>query len=72
VALSKVDAVPAGRLARIKTKLAKAAGATPLYLSAVSGEGVEAALRLLAREIDAAKAPDPHRVPAVEAGPWRP
>jgi GTP-binding protein len=72
VALSKIDAVPAERLAKIKTKLAKAAGTTPVLLSAVSGEGVEAALRLLAREIDAARTPDPNHVPAAEEEPWRP
>ena len=45
VALSKADALtPAARTAKAKA-LAKAAGRKPLILSAVSGEGVEQALK---------------------------
>jgi len=40
---------------------AKAAGKKPLLLSAVSGEGIEAALRVLTREIAAAGSADPTR-----------
>jgi GTP-binding protein len=72
VALSKADALEPERLAKLKAKLAKAAGVAPIVLSAVSGEGVEAALRMLAREIAAAAQPDPNRVPAAEEEPWRP
>jgi GTP-binding protein len=72
VALSKADAMDPGQLAKLKTKLAKAAGVAPIVLSAVSGEGVETALRMLAREIAAAGTPDPNRVPAAETEPWRP
>ena len=52
--------------------LAKAAGRTPLVLSAVSGEGVEQALQMLAREIAAAKSADPNEVPAEKEEAWRP
>jgi len=72
VALSKVDALdPALRRKRLKA-LGKAAGATPLELSAASREGVEAALRLLARAIDGAEEPDPNVLPAEPAERWRP
>ena len=72
VALSKIDALPPAEVAKRQKKLAKAAGRTPILLSAVSGEGVEAALRLLAREIAAAATPDPNDVPAETVEAWRP
>jgi GTP-binding protein len=72
VALSKADALsPEERAAKAKS-LARAAGRKPLVLSAVSGEGVAEALRLLAREIAAAKTADPNQVPAEEEEAWRP
>jgi GTP-binding protein len=72
VALSKIDALPEAERAKAAKKLAKAAGKQPLLLSAVSGEGVEAALRGLAREIAAAGSADPNAVPAEKEEAWRP
>jgi len=72
VALSKIDALPEAERAKAARKLAKAAGKKPLLLSAVSGEGVEAALRILTREIAAAGSADPNAVPADEEEAWRP
>jgi GTP-binding protein len=72
VALSKIDALPEAERAKAAKKLAKAAGKKPLLLSAVSGEGVEAALRILTREIAAAGSADPNAVPADEEEAWRP
>src|SRR5262249_54904665 len=72
VALSKIDALGETERTKAAKKLAKAAGKKPLLLSAVSGEGVEAALRVLARKIDAAAAADPNAVPAEKEEAWRP
>jgi GTPase len=56
VALSKIDTLtPADQKKKLKA-LAKASGRTPLALSAVSREGIEAALRGLLKTIDADKA----------------
>ena len=72
VALSKADALtPEARTAKAKA-LAKAAGRKPLILSAVSGEGMEQALQMLAREIAAAAQADPNEVPAEPEEAWRP
>jgi GTP-binding protein len=72
VALSKADALtPEDRKKKAKA-LARAAGRPPLVLSAVSGEGVEQALNMLAREIAAAAAADPNQVPAEPEEEWRP
>jgi GTPase len=51
VALSKADAVPKGEMKKKLRALKKAAGATPLVVSAASGEGVKEALRALAAEV---------------------
>ena len=72
VALSKADALSKKERKKAKAALAKAAGAEPLVVSAASGEGVEAVLRLLARAIGGAKSADPNRVPADAAEEWRP
>jgi GTP-binding protein len=72
VALSKIDALSPAEVAKRQKKLAKAAGRPPLLLSAVSGEGVETALRMLAREIAAAETPDPNGVPSDKVEAWRP
>ncbi|HET7717380.1 MAG TPA: GTPase ObgE [Bauldia sp.] len=72
VALSKADALtPQARAEKAKV-LAKAAGRKPLILSAVSGEGVDQALQMLAREIAAAATEDPNAVPAEKEKEWRP
>ena len=72
VALSKADALDDKAREKAARKLAKAAGRKPLILSAVSGEGVEEALRLLQREIAVARAADPNAVPAEKPEAWRP
>jgi GTPase len=72
VALSKIDALAPTEVAKRQKKLAKAAGRTPILLSAVSREGIENALRLLAREIDAAGTPDPNALPVEKASLWQP
>ena len=58
VALSKVDAVDAKTAEAVQKKLKRAAGTKPLLLSAVSGAGVETALRAIAEEVIAAKRAD--------------
>ncbi len=52
VALNKIDAIPRAVLARKKASLEKASGARVFLLSGVTGEGVDAVLRALAREIE--------------------
>ena len=66
VAISKADAVPADVAEKLKRALKRAAGTTPLVVSAATGAGVDKALRALAGEIAAAKAP------AEPDTPWRP
>jgi GTP-binding protein len=72
VALSKIDALSESERVKAAKRLTKAAGQKPLLLSAVSGEGVAAALRVLARDIAAAGSPDPNAVPAEKEEAWRP
>jgi GTP-binding protein len=72
VALSKIDALTPEERKSAKAKLAKAAGRQPLFLSSASGEGVEQALSMMARDIQAAKTADPNGVPAEPAAAWRP
>jgi GTP-binding protein len=62
VALSKIDAVTPEVLASAKRKLARAAGRTPLVLSAASGVGVRETLSALLHLVDANRA-----APATEA-----
>ena len=72
VALSKADALAPEEIEKKKKALARAAGKTPLVLSAASGAGVEAALRLLWRIIDEGRTSDPNDVPAPKAEGWTP
>jgi GTP-binding protein len=72
VALSKIDALPKDEVAKRRKRIAAAAGQTPILLSAVSGEGVDTALRLIASAIDSAVKPDPNAVPTEPAAAWRP
>src|SRR3954453_10672694 len=69
VALSKVDALDPDTLKQQTARLKRAAKRTPVALSAVSGEGVQEALRAVMRVIEgertAEKAPEP-------AEKWRP
>jgi GTP-binding protein len=55
VALSQVDTLDAEARKKKVQSLRRAAGRAPLLLSAVSGEGVETALRALMSEIEAAQ-----------------
>ena len=71
LAISKADAIPADRADKLKRALKRAAGTTPLIVSAASGAGVDTVLRALAGEIAAAKTPA-DAVPAEPAAPWRP
>ena len=70
VAISKADAVPDETFDKLKRALKRAAGTTPLVVSAVARTGVDTVLRALAGEIAAAKAPP--SAPAKPAAPWRP
>jgi GTP-binding protein len=70
VALSKADAVPEKEMAKKVKAVAKVAGAKPLVLSAVSGQGMQDALRQLAKEVvrTRSKGKEPKR----EVAGWRP
>jgi len=70
VALSKADAVPEKEMAKKAKQVAKVAGAKPLVLSAVSGQGMQDALRQLAKEVvrSRIKGKEPKR----EVAGWRP
>jgi GTPase len=68
VALSKADAVEAGRLAEVRGALEAATGEAVMALSSASGAGVTEALRAMRRRIEARGA----REVAVEDAPWRP
>jgi GTP-binding protein len=56
VALNKTDAISAADLAAAKRKLARAAGKTPLVLSAATGTGVRETLAALLHIVDAKRA----------------
>jgi GTP-binding protein len=70
VALSKADAVPEKEMAKKAKAVAKVAGAKPLVLSAVSGQGMQDALRQLAKDVvrSRSKGKEPKR----EIAGWRP
>ncbi|MCB1468067.1 MAG: GTPase ObgE, partial [Rhizobiaceae bacterium] len=55
VALSQVDTLDADARKKKLASLKRAAGGSPILLSAVSGEGVEQALRALMRVIEEAR-----------------
>ena len=71
VALSKADAVPEDRIDTLKRALKRAAGTTPLVVSAATGAGVETVLRALSAKIAGARTPV-DTVPSEPAAPWRP
>jgi GTP-binding protein len=73
VALSKADAVPKDEMRKKARALKKAAGVTPLIVSAASGEGVTEVLRALVPEIKAMRG-DAKKPSKAAAGPtgWRP
>ena len=70
VALSKADAVPEKEMAKKAKAVAKVAGSKPLVLSAVSGQGMQDALRAIAKEVvrSRTKGKEPKR----EVAGWRP
>jgi GTP-binding protein len=70
VALSKIDAVPATELKRKAKALAKLTPTKPLLLSAVSGEGVQEALRRIAEVVREARAD--RETPVRSEAEWRP
>ena len=70
VALSKADALDAAAVAVKLKALAKAAGREAMAVSAVSGAGVDAVLRALAKRV-AESVPERKSRPATE-GAWRP
>src|SRR4029453_5450345 len=52
VALSQIDTLDAAARKKKAAALKRAAGRAPILLSAVSGEGIEAALRALGKEVE--------------------
>jgi GTP-binding protein len=54
IALSQVDTLDAAARKKKAAALKRAAGRAPILLSAVSGEGIEATLRALVKELEAA------------------
>src|ERR1700688_3196520 len=71
VALNKIDAVTADELKKQKDRLKRAAKRTPLLISGVTGEGVEAALRALVEVIGEAPVSVKAKG-AAQAEPWAP
>jgi GTPase len=71
LALSKIDAVAPDELKKKMRMLQKASGAKPLELSAVSGEGVQPALRRLAAAVVDARQEREQSPREAKAG-WRP
>jgi GTP-binding protein len=70
LALNKIDALEPKDVTKLAKKLAKKAGVEPMLLSGAGGQGVQAVLERLAREIDD-DAPGPD--PAEESEePWSP
>jgi GTPase len=71
VALSKADAVPPDELNRKAKSVAKIAGAKPLVLSAVTGDGMKPALRQVAAVVKAARVKR-NAPPAPREAGWHP
>ncbi|MEN5081663.1 GTPase ObgE [Bosea sp. TWI1241] len=71
VALSKVDALTPEVRKEQMARLKRAAGRTPIALSAASGEGVEAALRAVLAIVEEARAEDAQAAAPAETG-WHP
>jgi GTP-binding protein len=72
VALSKADALDPALRKTQRERLRRAAGKTPLVLSAHSGEGVQAALRALAAIIGEARIEAPAEPTEPTEAPWAP
>ncbi|MFG1417504.1 GTPase ObgE [Xanthobacter sp. V0B-10] len=69
VALSKIDALSPELLKQQKERLRRAAGKTPLLLSAQSGQGVQEALRALLSIVEGARGEEKEAEPRE---PWQP
>ena len=72
VALNKIDAVPKAALAKKLAALEKACGHKVLALSGVSGSGVDAVLRALAKEIVKQRKPKTAPAKAATKKAWSP
>jgi GTP-binding protein len=73
VALSKADAVPKDEMKKKLRAVKKIAGATPLVVSAASGEGVPEVLRALAAEVRSLRGQDKENAaPERASREWRP
>ena len=70
LALSKCDAVPQDELKKKARALKKVSGVEPLILSAVSGQGMQEALRALAKRVAASRGTPTEKTDA--ASGWRP
>jgi GTP-binding protein len=70
LALNKIDAIEPKEVTKLAKKLAKKAGVEPMLLSGAGGQGVQAVLERLAKEItDDEPGPDPE---AESEEPWSP
>jgi GTP-binding protein len=72
VALSKMELVPPDELKAKVRALKKASGAIPLVLSAATGQGMQEALRSMARIIDTARGAAPQGGRAAKSEVWEP
>jgi GTPase len=71
VALTKADAIDAKAMKAVQATVRKAASVRPLVISAVSGEGVEAALRAIVLAAMEAKVARGDIIPAEKEEAWR-
>ncbi len=72
VALNKIDALPPEEIGAKLAALEAAGAETPMALSGATGAGVEAALRALMAEIEAARTPSAAEEAEAEASGWSP
>jgi GTP-binding protein len=72
VVLTKADALDKKAIDAVRQNFRKRIGIRPLVMSAISGEGVEAALRSLAAEIADIRGVLPSSVAAAKEDTWRP
>ena len=72
IALSKCELVPEDELAAKAKKLKRAAKATPILLSAITGTGVEAVLRAMATAVEASRAEKDESRAATATRIWQP
>jgi len=72
VALNKADAIPKSALTKKRAALQKACGHEVFVMSAVTGEGVDAVLRALAKEIVKRRATEKKNSTRTRTGAWAP